>query len=180
MPKRSTLAFVALAFLLGAAVGPAIGPLSPDAGADRSPDPEAPPYSLSYGGSRCLADEVKPNGGWVHEVAVGYSYAITVNATIPHDRGETVAANVGQVVPGTYEIAFRTGDGGGNASKTPSAGCRVGTTVDLAASLPTEYERVDVTMDGRTVLAVENEDTAADLYRLPNPIGADGAANATG
>lgn len=180
MSQRSTLALLVLAFLLGAVVGPAIGPLVPgDAGADRGPAPESPPYSLSYGGSQCLADAVRPNGGWVHEMAAGYSYAITVNATIPHGRGETVAANVSRTAPGAYEIALGADDGGANASKTPSAGCRVGTTVDLAASLPTEYDRVDVTVDGRTVLTVENEDTVADLYRLPNPVGAE-RANATG
>lgn len=180
MADRSTLALVALALLVGAVVGPTVGPLV-STGADHGPDPDSPPYSLSYGGATCLADAARPNAGWVHEVAAGRSYVITANATVAHGRGESVTANVGRVAPGTYEIALGTVPDGANASevRTPAGDCPVGTTVDLAANLPVGYERFDVTVDGRTVLTVENEDTAADLYRLPNPVGADGAANAT-
>jgi hypothetical protein len=44
----------------------------------------------------------------------------------------------------------------------------------MAVSLPTSYERLVVTMDGRELVSATREDTTADLYPLPNPIDATG------
>jgi hypothetical protein len=48
----------------------------------------------------------------------------------------------------------------------------------VSAGLPTDYRSFEVTIDGRTLLTVENEDTTADRYQLPNPINATTSATA--
>ncbi len=172
---------VAAAFALGILVG-AVGwagfgaPLGQvDAGSNSGPDPESPPVSVSTSGSGCL--ETRAHAGWVHEVAVGHSFAVTLNATVVHERGQTVDATVTQVTPGAYRIDLRTvaeetRTSGESESKSSPDGCRAGTDLRVGASLPTDYRSFEATIDGRTLLTVDNEDTTADLYQLPNPINA--------
>ncbi|WP_276282039.1 hypothetical protein [Halorussus caseinilyticus] len=147
---------------------------------DSGPDPESPPYSLSTAGGNCL--DVRAHAGWVHEVAVGDSFAVTLNATVVHERGQTVEAEVNRGVAGRYRIDLRTvADGresaNGTAKKSPLEGCRVATDLRLAASLPTDYSDFEIAVNGRTLLTVENEDTAADLYQFPNPVNATNSPN---
>jgi len=166
---------VVAAFALGLVAG-AVGGLgfgSQLAPTDAGPDPESPPYSLSSSGPDCL--DVRPHAGWVHEVAVGDAFAVTLNATVVHDRDQRVSANVSRVTPGSYRIDLRTvpetprtSDAG--KQKSPPEGCQVATDLQLGASLPTDYQEFEVTVNGRTLLTVENEDTTADLYQLPNPV----------
>ena len=178
---------VAAAFVVGIAVG-AVGwagfgaPLGQaDAGSNLGPDPESPPVSVGTSGSGCL--DTRANAGWVHEVAVGHSFAVTLNATVVHERGRTVDATVTQVTPGAYRIdrrtvAEETRTSDADRTKSPPDGCRVGTDLQVSAGLPTDYRSFEVTIDGRTLLTVENEDTAADRYQLPNPINATVSATA--
>ncbi|WP_276301379.1 hypothetical protein [Halorussus lipolyticus] len=183
--ERLTSTVVA-AFLLGLVVGAVggfafggqLGLLDPGP-TNSGPNPESPPYSLSKSGG-CL--DVRPHAGWVHEVAVGDSFAVTLNATVVHDRGATVSTNVSRVAPGAYRIDLRTVssetvESDANRTKSPPEDCRVATDLRLGASLPTDYREVEVALDGRTLLTVENEDTAPDLYQLPNPVNATVSAN---
>ena len=175
-------AIAAVAFVLGLALGGFgfCGALAPD---ERGPDPESPAYSVSSSGVNCL--DVRPHSGWVHEVASGRSFAVTLNATVVHERGRTVSTNVSRVSPGSYRIALRTVPGEADASsgehrkKSPPAGCRVATGLRLGVGLPTDYREFEVTVNGRTLLTVENEDTVADLYQLPNPVNATVPASAS-
>ena len=178
--KRLAVAVIG-AFVLGFVVG-AVGGigLGGELGStDSGPNPDAPPYSVSKSGGNCL--DVRPHSGWVHEVAVGDSFAVTLNATVVHARGQTVSANVSRLTTGVYRIDLRTvseetrtSDNG--RTKSPPADCRVATDLRLATSLPTDYRQFEVTLDGQTVLTVENEDTAPDLYQLPNPMNATDSA----
>ncbi|MFC4450334.1 hypothetical protein [Halorussus aquaticus] len=172
---------VAGAFVLGLVAG-AIGWAgfgAPVGTADSGPDAESPGYSLSTSGPDCL--DVRPHGGWVHEVAVGESFAVTLNATVVHDPGRTVSANVSRTTPGTYRIALETVADGREVSKAAAndsrrEGCRVATHVRLGTGLPTDYRQFDVTVNGHLLLTVENEDTTGDLYQLPNPVNATASA----
>ena len=153
------------AVLLTAVPGLAGGPV------DTAPDPENPPTSTYSGGPSCYDGEVNPNAGWVHEVAAGSSYAVTLNATVVHDPGTEVRASVERRGENAYELALRT------VAVTPERAldCElVRTTFGMGVSLPTGYERLVVTANGRELLGVAREDTTADLYRLPNPINATG------
>lgn len=76
-----------------------------------------------------------------------------------------------------YRIALETVADGREASKATAndsrrEGCRVATHVRLGTGLPTDYRQFDVTVNGRLLLTVENEDTTGDLYQLPNPVNA--------
>lgn len=171
---------VAVAFALGLIVG-AVGGVSftgESSPSDPGPDPESPPYSLSTS-SGCL--NVRPHAGWVHEVAAGDSFAVTLNATVVHERSRTVVANVSRLAPGSYRIDLRTvaddRDSPNGIQKSPPDDCQVATDLTLGASLPTDYQEFEVTVDGRTILTVENEATTGELYQLPNPINATDSAD---
>lgn len=124
-----------------------------------SPDPESPPTSIGVG-TGCL--DTPADTGWVHEVATGRSRTLTANLSVAHDPDETVNATVERVAPGVYQlrvtvVAAERGEGG-----TPD--CPTGSLVEAGVSLPTEYDRFEVVVDGRTVGTMPNDgDTTADL-----------------
>ncbi|MFC4549112.1 MULTISPECIES: hypothetical protein [Halorussus] len=173
-----------VAFLLGAAVGGALGPGS--AALSRSPtdsnpgpNPDSPPLSLWSAGPDCASGNTTPNAGWVHDVAVGESFAVTLNATVVHDRNRTVEPDVSRTGPRAYRIDFRTVPVENRSAKEKRLldRCRLAETeIGLATSLPTNYSRFEVAVNGRTIRTVEYDGTTADLHRLPNPINATAAA----
>ncbi|WP_137287603.1 hypothetical protein [Halorussus salinisoli] len=179
---RNFITAIVAAFAFGLVVG-AIGWAgfgSPVGQADPGPDPESPPFSVSESGGTCL--ETRAHAGWAHEVAVGHSFAVTLNATVVQDRGQTVSANVSRTAPETYRIDLETAPDETETSdegkrKSAPEDCRVATDVRLATSLPTEYQEFEVAVNGRTLRTIENRDTTGNLYQLPNPINATTSAN---
>ena len=180
-PTTARLLSVGMAFLAGVLVGGVLLTAFPLGGGGPSiapPDPENPPVSVSMGGPSCWDAEtdLNPNAGWVHEVASGVSYPVTLNATVVHPAGTEVDTSDSPVTrrsPGVYEIAIRTTE----AEDGGPTGCeRVRTTLGIAVSLPTEYERLVVTAEGYDdpLVDAERDDTTADLYPLPNPINVTG------
>lgn len=173
-PGTSRLLSIAMAFIAGVLAGAVLLTAVPGftgGPVDMGPDPDDPPTSVSMGGPSCYDGEVNPNSGWVHEVAVGTSYAVTLNATVVHDAGTEVETTVHRRGESEYEIALRT------VERTPerAQGCeRVRTTLGMGVSLPTSYERLVVTVDGRELVNARRTDTTADLYPLPNPVDATG------
>ena len=169
---NDTLRSVGLGFLAGILVGavlmtalpgPAGGP------SETGPDPADPPYTTARAGPTCVDGGANPEAGWVHEVAVGDAYAVTLNATVVHDAGTELRASVVPRRGGAYELAL------GTASVTPerSVECpRVRTDFEMAVSLPTSYRELRVTLNGRTLVRATRDDTTADLYPLPNPVDA--------
>ena len=168
---------VALAFVLGVLVGGVggiggFGALDSDLLDTDSTDQSASdaiPLVWGTGGPNCF-DAPTPNAGWVHEVAAGESYAVTLNATVVHERGERVKPNVTEWADGQYRLDLRTVPDDGRA-KTPE-NCRAASSLTIGISLPTDYERFEIAVNGRTLRTIEREDTMADLYQLPNPINA--------
>jgi hypothetical protein len=175
-PDTSRLLSIALAFLAGALAGAVVltaapGLLGSPTVATAPPDPDDPPTSVTTVGPSCYDGDVNPNAGWVHEVASGESYPVTLNATVVHDAGTEVRASVVPRSGNGYELALRT------VEHTPERALdcdRVHTRLDMAVSLPTSYERLVVRMDSRELVSATREDTTADLYPLPNPIDATG------
>lgn len=177
MEKRVLAVAVAVAFLLGVFVG-AVGGVETDfLGESRDSSAfESPGLSLTKSFESC--DDLDSDSGWVHDVAVGESFAVTLEATVVHDSNHTVTANVGRESRGIYHVDLRTVSGDGTAPRTkadaaeePAGGCTA-THLTLGTSLPTDYSEFAVTMNGRTVRTVEYDGTTADLHRLPNPINA--------
>ncbi len=173
-PGTSRVLSIAMAFLAGVLAGAVLLTAAPGlAGgpSEMGPDPENPPTSTYSGGPSCYDGEVNPNAGWVHEVAAGTSYAVTLNATVVHDAGTEVRASVDRRDGNEYELALRT------VPITPerSLDCElVRTTFGMGVSLPTSYERFVVTANGRELVSARRTDTTADLYPLPNPVNATG------
>jgi hypothetical protein len=148
---------------LGGSVGPT----------DTGPDPENPPFS-TQAGTGCYdgPGDYSQNAGWVHEVAAGTSYAVTLNATVLHPAGTSVEGDVVRRRPGEYELAIRTV----TSTDAPDRGCELlDTSFGMGVSLPTDYESFVVTIDGESIRRVENgATTTAELYPLPNPVNATG------
>lgn len=172
--STARLLSVGMAFLAGVLAGAVLMIAVPGlAGgpAETGPDPENLPFTTSSAGPGCFDGGVNPNAGWVHEVAVGDSYAVTLNATIVHDAGTEISADVVPRSDNGYELSLKTVPG------TPewAEPCeRVRTKFALAASLPTSYQELVVTVNGRELLRATRDDTTGDLYPLPNPVNATG------
>ena len=130
-------------------------------------DPTNPPLSTSSSGPSCFDGTVPSSAGWVHEAAVGDSYAVTLNATVLHDAGTAVHATVIPRSANEYELALHTAP----STSERSFDCeRVQTAVVMSVSLPPSYPQVVVTLNDRAVLHVARDDTFPDLYSLPNPL----------
>lgn len=173
-PTTARLLSVGMAFLAGVLVGGVLLTAFPLGGpADTGPDPDNIPASVATAGPSCFEGEtdVNPNGGWVHEVAAGTSYAVTLNATVVHDAGTELDVRVARVgETDTYAVTIDPVDG-----ESPPGDCeRVRSRLDVGASLPTSYERLEVRAAGETLVDAERDDTTADLYPLPNPINVTG------
>lgn len=173
-PDTSRLLSIAMAFLAGVLAGAVLLTAVPglaDSPVETTPDPDDPSMSTSSGGPGCYEGEANPNAGWVHEVATGTAYAVTLNATVVHDAGTELRASVERRSGNEYELALRTV----SVTSERSLDCeRVRTTFEMGVSLPTSYERVVVTTNGRELVSAGRTDTTADLYRLPNPVNATG------
>lgn len=173
-PDTSRLLSIALAFLAGVLAGSVLLTAVPGlvgGPAERGPDPDDPPFSTSSAGPSCHDGQANPNAGWVHEVATGADYTVTMNATLVHDAGTEVTFDVVPRPGDEYELALRTVEG----TPDESLDCEVVRTRFTAGiSLPTSYERLVVTANGRELVRATREDTTADLYPLPNPVNATG------
>ena len=173
-PDTSRLLSIAMAFLGGALAGAVVLTAAPGllgGPVEMAPDPDDPPTSVTSAGPSCHDGDVNPNAGWVHEVATGNSYTVTLNATVVHDAGTDVRASVEPRGGNGYELALRT------VAATPERALdceRVRTRLEVGVSLPTSYQRLAVTLDGRELVSAAREDTTADLYPLPNPVDATG------
>lgn len=169
MSKRTVVGALLLGLTVGILIGSVVGnPLT--TGVQPPTSNSAPPTTYSSSGPSCY-DGPEENTGWLHVVANGETWATTLDATIVHPRGTEVDLNVSQRPAGTYEIAFTTGEAT-SASKAVGSpeNCRLATTLNVGTALP----RPDfvITVNGRTIRSVTQEETVANLYPLPNPINA--------
>lgn len=159
-------------FLLGLVVGLLVGVSVGGAFTADAPEPAPnggqPPWSYSSGGPSCF-DGPRNDIGWLHVMANGRTWAATMDATVVHPAGTEVEVNVSRRPPGSYEIAFETVES--TPEKAPSEeGCQLATNVNVATAL--EEPRFSVTVNGRAIRSVDQEETVANLYGLPNPINA--------
>jgi hypothetical protein len=170
---QAAVVALVVGLLLGLALGPVIPfPFSGNAspGGQETPDPN-PGYTVGKG-TGCY-DGPRENAGWVHVVANGETYAVTLNVTVVHDAGD-VETDVFRRPTGEYELALTT-TGSPNDRKGGGTACRAATSLDLATGLP--YPEFVVTLDGRQVLTVEQDETVANLYPLPEPLNATESAS---
>lgn len=105
--------------------------------------------------------------GWVHTVAHGETYGVTFDARICHDAGDEVKVELSEQVSGEYTLSFTTGGGTHGGS-----GCNFGTRVNGGGSIPTDFQSLNVDVNGETLETVQREGTMASLQPLPDPIDA--------
>jgi hypothetical protein len=101
-------------------------------------------------------------------MANGETYAVTLNARVVHPPGTALATNVSFRPSGTYEVAIRTTPD--ERAEKADRDCRRRT--DLSVGTPLEYPEFVVTLNGRELLSVNQEETDANLYPLENPLNA--------
>ncbi|MFA9516908.1 hypothetical protein ACERIT_06780 [Halopenitus sp. H-Gu1] len=162
MPSNRTIGIVGLAFLIGLVVGgvgvSAVLPV--DSG---SVDPDRPPYSISSG-TGCI--EQSDDWAFTAPVDPGESSDRTflVRASIEHDQSRELDARLEHAGEGRYLFVLTTGQA--EKSGTPECSDGVyGSTVDLAATLPGDFESVTVVFDGEQVATIENPGDRSPTYQ---------------
>jgi hypothetical protein len=162
--RRLLLTGLALGLLFGFLAGTVLTADATTPDATDAPG-DSPPLSFSRAGPSCL-DSLESDAGWVHVVASGQRWSVTLNATVVHPPGSTVNVNVTKQQTGNYEIALRTVEAADG--KTQSRNCRYASRLSLATGL--DSPEFSVTLDGRLVREVDQDETVANLYPLPNPV----------
>lgn len=142
----STRALVLVTFAIGLVVGAAVGvALVPSGPAPI--DPDNPQYSISSG-TGCIGEP----GGWYFTSNAERGRLLVVNVTVPHEPEEDVETRFTHTGDGRYQFVVSTTDGG----KAGSPDCPTGTTTELAATIPQDYESVTVVSDGEVLTTIES------------------------
>lgn len=161
---RLLLVGVVVGLVVGGPVGVILAP-----GSVVSPQPTDDTPAATYSSSSGCYDGSQKNSGWLYVAANGEAWAVSLNATVVHPRGTDIELNISQRPMGTYEIALNTND---TATDEPYSdeNCLVETTVDIATAL--SKPNFVVSLDGRIVRSVNQDETVANLYPIPNPLNA--------
>jgi hypothetical protein len=149
-----------IGLVVGGPVGAVLAPNSAVSSSDSTP-------STTYSSSSGCFDGPQESDGWLYVAANGEAWTVSLNATVVHPRGAKIDLNVSQRPTGVYEIELITND---TATDEPYSNedCRVATTVDIATSLP--KPDFVVSLNGRIVRSVNQDETVANLYPIPNPL----------
>jgi hypothetical protein len=167
MPEMRTSRLLLAGVIVGLVVGgPAGAVLAP--GPLTSPSPDNQP-SGTYSASSGCYDGGQENNGWLYVAANGKTWAVSLNATILHPRDTEIEFNISQQPTDTYEIALTTNETATEQSRS-SDDCRMATTVNIATGLAEPV--FDISVNGRIVRSIDQDETAANLYYLPNPLNA--------
>ncbi|MFB6096647.1 MAG: hypothetical protein ABEJ74_04600 [Haloferacaceae archaeon] len=140
----STRAIALLTFALGLVVGIAVGVAMVPTG-PAPVDPDDPQYSIATG-TGCIGDP----GGWYFTSNVERGRLLVVNVTVPHAPDEDVTARFDHTGEGRYQFVLTTTEGG----KAGSPDCPTGTTAELGATIPREFQSVTVVYDGDVLTTI--------------------------
>lgn len=161
MFSNRPIGIAVLAFLVGLLVGGiGVSVLLPvDAG---NVDPDNPPYTISTG-TGCIDQ----TDDWAFTAPVDPSEDVDrtflVRASITHDTNRQLDTRVDHAGEGRYLLVLTTTQ----AEKTGTPECQdmvYGSTVDLAATLPSKYETVTVGFDSNQIATVENPHDQSPTY----------------
>ena len=161
--SRLLLAGVIIGIVIGGPVGAALAP-----GPLTSSSPDSQP-SGTYSASSGCYDGGQRNNGWLYVAANGKTWVVSLNATILHPRSTEIELNVSQRPTDTYEIALTTNETATEQSRS-NDGCRMATTVNIATGLAKPV--FDISINGRIVRSIDQDETTSNLYFLPNPLNA--------
>lgn len=125
-----------------------------------SVDPANPPATVETA-TGCVPERTVDTG-WSYRVASGETDTLTANVTVGHAADQSVNGSFERVAPGEYAFRVETVSAGKTARPTD---CSTGSTAQVTASLPTEWQSLAVTVDGETVTTVVNDgQTTAELH----------------
>jgi hypothetical protein len=145
-----------LAFVVGLVLGGAVVAATvPDGPGDV--DPDSPQYSIASG-TGCIGD----TGGWAGVVSEDRGRTVAINLTVAHDADRNTETRFTHAGDGRYLFALTTTDDG----KAGSPDCPAGTTTELVATLPTDFESVTVVRDGETLATVENPEDGVSFRTI--------------
>lgn len=150
---------LAVGLLVGLLIGGVGGLALLGAPPTASIDPANPPATIQTATGCVPARNV--GTGWTYQIASGETDTVTANVTVGHAADESVNGSFERIAPGEYAFRVETVSGGkgGQAPDCPS-----GSTAQLSASLPTDWDAVRVVVDGETVSTIENDgETTAEL-----------------
>lgn len=134
-------------------------------GNDPPEDTDARGLALSKSRGSELSESDDVHSGWVHVVADGETYDVTFDLRVCHGRQEEATVGLEQRVTNEYALEFETtGEADGESD------CEYGTRITGGGTLPTEFEMLRVTANGRTLQTLENEGTMPRLRPLPDPL----------
>ena len=127
---------------------------------------------LAVGGPSSLAKSDDVDSGWVHVSKHGDSYHMTFDVRISHERHEEVPVELVGVPQIGYTLRFTTA----SASETNPGAItsdpdhEFGTQITGSGTLPIEFEKLHITIDGRTLQTIEEKRKLAIMRQLPDPI----------
>lgn len=143
MPSARAIALgtFVIGVVVGIAVGVAMVPTGP------SPvDPDNPQYSIASG-TGCISE----TGGWYVTSSVDRGRLLIVNVTVAHPPDKDLQTTFSHTGDGRYQFVLTTTDDG----KSGSPDCRTGTTTELSATIPQDFESVTVVYDGDVLTTIE-------------------------
>ena len=170
--NRALLHGLVLGLLIGALIG--IGFTSGSIPLTSSGDESDRDPGLTYSraGPSCF-DGPNDNDGWLFVIANGRSWLVNANLTIVHPPGTEVAVDLTEHPTGVWEIGFKMVPTTEQQQKPYSeADCQPATTVDLSTGLP--EPNFEISLNGRTIRRVNQDETVGNLYPLPRVVNATG------
>lgn len=123
--------------------------------------------ALSKAGPGGFSNSDDGRSGWVHTVANGETYAVTFDVRICHESQSEVAVELYKSATGEYTLSFAT-----NGGPHSESDCNFGTHLNGSGSIPTDFESLNVDVNGETLRNAKREGTFARLHPLPDPIDA--------
>ena len=168
--NRALLHGLLVGLLIGSLIGVGVANGSiPGSPAADQPDRE-PGLTYSRAGPSCF-DGPGPNDGWIFVIANGRTWLVSANLTILHPPETEVTVDLTEHPSGVWDIEFQTVPT--TAQKPPSeTDCPQSTTFDLSTGLP--EPNLEISVNGRTVRRVTQDETVGNLYPLPSVVNATG------
>jgi len=137
--------------------------------AQRGNDPpnatDARGLALAKSSGSAVSESDDVHSGWVHAVADGETYDVTFDLRVCHGRETEVTADLSGGPTNEYVLSFDT-----TGSTDGETDCDYGTRIKGGGTLPTDFETLRVTANGRTLQTLDNEGTMPRLRPLPDPL----------
>jgi hypothetical protein len=117
--------------------------------------------ALSKGGPSKFSDSNDVRSGWVHTVANGETYGVTFDVRICHNDKDEVKVELYKRTTGEYALSFTT-----NGGTHGESDCSFGTRITGSGSIPTDFESLNIDVNGGTLETIEKKKVHSQPYIL--------------